>query len=211
MNNEELFKKLLSFSVNDKIKTKQKMKYLSWTYAWSTFKKEAPDANYEVLNSSDGLPYFEPKFGIMVRTEVTVNSETLSMWLPVMDGANRALKSERYSYLVKEYVNRQPTGKMTEKWVAAATMMDINKAIMRCLVKNIAMFGLGLYIFSNEDMPEMELINSSQMSEISNLISKYELMLSDLHAVFGINNLRELAAYNFDSALKWIDENKSKD
>ena len=35
-------------------------------------------------------------------------------------------------------------------------MMDINKTIMRCLVKNLAMFGLGLYIYAVEDLPETE-------------------------------------------------------
>ena len=32
-------------------------------------------------------------------------------------------------------------------------MFDINKTIMRCLVKNIAMFGLGIYIYAGEDLP----------------------------------------------------------
>ena len=41
-----------------------------------------------------------------------------------------------------------------KKTVNAADMFDINKAIMRCLVKNIAMFGLGLYIYAGEDLPE---------------------------------------------------------
>ena len=27
---------------------------------------------------------------------------------------------------------------------------------MRCLVKNLAMFGLGLYIYAGEDLPEVE-------------------------------------------------------
>ena len=33
-------------------------------------------------------------------------------------------------------------------------MFDINKTIMRCLTKNISMFGLGLYIYAGEDLPE---------------------------------------------------------
>jgi len=36
------------------------------------------------------------------------------------------------------------------------TAYDINKTIMRFLVKNLAMFGLGLYIFAGEDLPEGE-------------------------------------------------------
>ena len=35
-------------------------------------------------------------------------------------------------------------------------MTDINKTIMRCLTKNLAMFGLGLYIYAGEDLPEEE-------------------------------------------------------
>ena len=41
-----------------------------------------------------------------------------------------------------------------EKKVDSATMFDINKTIMRCLVINLAMFGLGLYIYAGEDLPE---------------------------------------------------------
>ena len=35
-------------------------------------------------------------------------------------------------------------------------MFDINKAIMRCLVKNLAMFGLGLYVYAGEDLHNEE-------------------------------------------------------
>ena len=43
---------------------------------------------------------------------------------------------------------------MEERTVEAASMFDVNKAIMRCLVKNLAMFGLGLYVYAGEDLPE---------------------------------------------------------
>ena len=33
-------------------------------------------------------------------------------------------------------------------------MFDVNKTVMRCLTKNLAMFGLGLYIYAGEDLPE---------------------------------------------------------
>jgi DNA-directed RNA polymerase subunit RPC12/RpoP len=41
-----------------------------------------------------------------------------------------------------------------EKTVEAMTMFDVNKTVMRCLVKNLAMFGLGLYIYAGEDLPQ---------------------------------------------------------
>ena len=80
----------------------------------------------------------------MVYTRVTVGNITHEMWLPVMDGANRAMKSTPYTY----------TTKFGEKTVEAFTMFDINKTIMRCLTKNLAMFGLGIYIYAGEDLPE---------------------------------------------------------
>ena len=45
-------------------------------------------------------------------------------------------------------------GLTKEKKVEAATSFDVNKALMRCLVKNLAMFGLAIYIYAGEDMPE---------------------------------------------------------
>ena len=69
------------------------------------------------------------------------------MQLPVMDGANKAMKNVSYKYTTKYN---------GEKTVEAATMFDINTAIMRCLVKNLALFGLGLYIYSGEDLPESD-------------------------------------------------------
>lgn len=59
----------------------------------------------------------------------------------------KAMKSEGYTYDTKFRKNIP---------VEPATMFDINKTIMRCLVKNLAMFGFGLYIYSGEDLPEIE-------------------------------------------------------
>jgi hypothetical protein len=204
------FERLVSLDVNSKVEMKQRQKYLSWTYAWAELKKACPDASYVVHENENGLQYFESSLGFMVKTSVTANGETHSMWLPVMDGANNAMKAERYSYQVKEYVNRQPTGKMIEKWVEAATMFDINKAIMRCLVKNIAMFGLGLYIFSGEDMPEAELIDASQITQITKLATEVGADLMKFNQFFGISRVSELHAVNFDRAIDMLNKKKKE-
>ena len=136
-----VFERLSAINVNDKVEKKDGLTYLSWAWAWSEVKKHFPDATYKVteINTSDNL-------GIMVNTEVTIEGETLEMWLPVMDGKNKAMKKESYTYQTK----------YGEKTVEAATMFDINKTLMRCLVKNLAMFGLGIYIYAGEDLPESE-------------------------------------------------------
>ena len=121
--------------------------YLSWPWAWAEVKKRYPDAHYEVVKNENGLPYFaDEKLGIMVYTRVTIDGVTHEMWLPVMDGNNRAMRFEPYEI----------QGKYKTVQVKAATMFDVNKTVMRCLVKNLAMFGLGLYIYAGEDLPEAE-------------------------------------------------------
>lgn len=148
----EKFNQLSSLNLNEKTESKNGLTYVSWANAWKAFKEVYPTATYKVINNPQtNLPYFiDPSLGIMVFTEVSADGLTYSMWLPVMDGANKAMKTEAYTYQVWDKVNR----KYVEKKVEAATMFDINKTLMRCLVKNLAMFGLALYIYSGEDMPE---------------------------------------------------------
>ena len=125
------FEEITKINVNEKTEKKGNLTYLSWAWAWAEFKKVYPDAQYEVVKFADGKPYYhDDKTGYMVYTKVTAEGLTYEMWLPVMDSRNRALLD--------------------------ATMFDINKTIMRCLTKNLAMFGLGLYIYAGEDLPEGE-------------------------------------------------------
>lgn len=151
----DVFKTLNGINVNEHTEKKKngstELTYLSWAWAWAEVMKKYPDAEYTIFHDEQHRPYIEdPVLGIMCMTTVTINGQTREMWLPVMDGANKAMKREAYTYKVW---NRQ-TNRMEEKTVAAATMFDINKTIMRCLVKNLAMFGLGLYIYAGEDLPE---------------------------------------------------------
>lgn len=145
------FQKLNQINVNSFIEKKNGLSYLSWPNAWAETMKAYPDAGYEVVKQPNGLPYtYDPNTGYMVYTRVTIDGVTREMFLPVMDGANKAMKAEPYTYYTGYGQYRK------EKTCEAATMFDVNKAIMRCLVKNLAMFGLGLYIYAGEDLPEGE-------------------------------------------------------
>jgi len=64
-----------------------------------------------------------------VRCSVTIDGVSHMMWLAVMDNNNRAIKN--------------PDARA------------VNDARMRCLVKAIAMHGLGLYIYAGEDLPDV--------------------------------------------------------
>lgn len=143
------FKTLSQINVNGMVEKKQTggstLTYLSWASAWQVAKENFPDIEYEIeKNPETGLPYwYDPLTGYMVFTKVTLGGQTHEMWLPVMDGTNHAMKAEPYEVQTKYK-------KFT---VQAATMTDINKTIMRCLVKNLSIFGLGLYIYRGEDLP----------------------------------------------------------
>lgn len=68
-----------------------------------------------------------PNNTVEVRVSVTIKGQEHMMWLPVMDYKN----------------NSKPN----------PTSRDISDARMRCLVKAIAMHGLGHHIYAGEDLP----------------------------------------------------------
>lgn len=182
-----VFEKLNGINVNGHKEEKNGLSYLSWVWAWAEVKKAYPDANY-TIEKFNGLPYvYDEKTGYMVYTTVTIEGITHEMWLPVMDGANKAMKAEPYTYTVKRY------GKEESKTVAAATMFDVNKAIMRCLVKNLAMFGLGLYIYAGEDLPESEQAaypsREEMLKEVSKSYPEGSKNLAALLGTFGVDAL----------------------
>lgn len=141
------FEKLSAINVNDKVEKKSNLTYLSWAWAWSETKKACPDATYKIKETE-----YDEHLGFMCHTEVTIAGETLEMWLPVMDGANKSMLKKSYTYKGNAWEGGRKV--VVDKTVEAATTFDINKTIMRCLVKNLAMFGMGIYIYAGEDLPE---------------------------------------------------------
>lgn len=177
---EQVFKKLYHKDVSNYTKSvkagSRSLNYLSWSHAWAEVKKDYPNATYKIKKFGEAqLPYvYDENTGYMVFTEVAIEEQTHEMWLPVMDGANKAMKSEPYTYQVINWVNGKRDG-FIDKRVEQASMFDINTAIMRCLTKNLAMFGLGLYIYSGEDLPEqpeieIEYINTNDIEIIEQRI-----------------------------------------
>lgn len=138
------FEDVYAINVNDKTEKKGSLTYLSWPFAWAEFKKVYPDAAYKVNEFGGNFCAGNEKMGYMVQTQVTAGEQTYEMWLPVMDMRNNTILQPR--------------------------MTEINKAIMRCLTKNLAMFGLGLYIYAGEDLPEtpkdFEPITEKELSEV---------------------------------------------
>lgn len=139
-----IFDELNAVNVNDHTEKKNGLTYLSWSWAWGELMKRHPEAVVSI-REWDGKPYlYDENLGYLCEVSVTIGDETRTMWLPVMDGSNKAMKNHPYTIKTR----------YGEKTVEAATMFDINTTIMRCLVKCISLFGLGLYIYAGEDLPE---------------------------------------------------------
>ncbi|MEO7129301.1 MAG: DUF1071 domain-containing protein [Rhodoferax sp.] len=121
------FARLSAINVSEHIEKKGGFSYLSWPYAVAQLRLADPQASWEVRRF-EGLPYLASEAGVFVEVAVTVQGITLSQIHPVLDGRNRPL--------------------------IAPTSFDINTSIQRCLVKAIALHGLGLYIYAGEDLPQ---------------------------------------------------------
>ena len=198
------FSELYTLNVNENVEKKEGLSYLSWSWAVAEILKKYPDMTYEILRFDNNLPYtYDEKTGYMVFTKVTIEGITREMWLPVMDSKNKAMLDHEYTYEVKNW----KTGEVVEKIVAPATMFDINKTIMRCLTKNFAMFGLGLYIYAGEDLPEEEQtkkITEEQIAKIKELVP--ENKTQDMLTYYKIKKIEDMLYTDAKSLI----ERKSK-
>lgn len=159
MSEKNYFTELYAVNVNDKKEKKNGLDYLSWAAAWAEICKRDPKAEWKVFARSDGAEYFVNGSTARVKTSVTAFGKTLEMSLNVMDHRNQSLIAPE----CLPQLNPQ----------AAAQFGNAHqKAIMRCLAKNIAMHGLGLYIYEGEDIPEPSELNADQIAELRRLISE---------------------------------------
>jgi len=119
---------LLKINVNDHTERKGNLTYLSWAWAWAEVLKIDPAARYTVHEWADMPVCYLRNGTAMVKVSVEIKGDIKTCLLPVMDNRNRS--------------------------IADPDSFAVNTAIMRCLTKCIALFGLGLYIFAGEDLPE---------------------------------------------------------
>jgi len=131
MEKQSVFATLSTISVKDKIERKGNLDYLSWANAWAMLKANYPDTQRMVYESPfTGLNYFTDGTTAYVKVGILVNGWEHIDYLPIMDFRNNAIP------------------------LAKITSMDVNKAIQRSTAKAIAMHGLGLSLWTGEDIPE---------------------------------------------------------
>jgi hypothetical protein len=124
---KELIAKLLTKNVNDHVEKKNGLSYLSWAWAWAEALKADANATFKV-EMFDGKCFMDINGTAMVFVTVTMFNKPMTCQLPVMDYRNKAIpKPDAFA---------------------------VNTAIMRCMTKALALHGLGMYLYSGEDLPE---------------------------------------------------------
>lgn len=122
-----MIKDLLKLNVNEHTEKKGNLTYLSWAWAWDLALKADEQATYKVEMFGDKC-YMDINGTAMVFVTVTIFGKPMTCQLPVMDYKNKAITNP--------------------------DAFAINTAIMRCMTKTLSLHGLGLYIYSGEDLPE---------------------------------------------------------
>jgi hypothetical protein len=118
---------LLKKNVNDHVEKKNGLSYLSWAWAWAEALKADAKASYKIEMFGDKC-FMDINGTAMVFVTVTMFDKPMTCQLPVMDYRNKAIPNP--------------------------DAFAVNTAIMRCMTKALALHGLGLYLYSGEDVPE---------------------------------------------------------
>tara|TARA_R100001510_G_C7656234_1_gene216063 strand:+ start:4718 stop:5392 length:675 start_codon:yes stop_codon:yes gene_type:complete len=125
---KDVWNTLSKIDCSEHIEKKMNLSYLSWAWAWGIFVENYPEAQYRFYEDKEsGIPYIQfPDGTAEVRCRVSVTDKVWrEMWLPVMNHKNQA--------------------------IVKPDAMAVSNAKMRCLVKCLAMLGLGHYIYAGED------------------------------------------------------------
>ena len=130
---------------------------------------------------------------------MTLAGLTLSQIHPVLDGKNRP--------------------------IFEPTAFDINTSIQRCLVKAIALHGLGLYVYAGEDLPDGETdkptppkapvapitgakASPAQLRYIERLIDETGSDLAKVLDYFGVSALTELHSHAASRAITSLEKQR---
>jgi hypothetical protein len=191
------FARLAQINVNEHIERKGDFAYLSWTYAVQQLRLADPAATWEVRRF-EGLPYLKTETGFFVEVAVIVQGITLSQIHPVLDSRNRPIEKP--------------------------SCFDINTALARCLVKAIALHGLGLYVYAGEDLPQpdktapvgpksavpatVKRVSQFQVRKIEQLMTQVGADRDRLLSYFAVSSLSEVPASQYARVIRSLENHR---
>lgn len=163
---ENVFKKLSEIDVSGKVEKKGSQNYISWSNAWALAKQLYPSIQRVVYEDPiTGLNYFQDGKTAYVKVGIIIDGLEHIDYLPVMSYNNKSLTLDN------------------------VTSFEVTKTIQRSTVKALAMMGLGLQMWSGED-----LIDSVKTAKPAST-SKIDLSVNDT---------------NWAGVVKYVEANKTK-
>jgi len=178
------FAQLARVDVSEYVEKKGEFSYLSWAWAVDRLRKAYPDATWEVKRFN-GVPYLKTDCGYFVEVAVTVAGVTLSQIHPVLDARNRP--------------------------ISEPNAFEINTSIQRCLVKAIALHGLGLYLYAGEDLPEgaePAKLSKEQQANLQKLIDEVGADMAKFLGYFKVEKLADLPAAEHQRAVNALEKKR---
>jgi len=122
-------------NINVNEHTEKKGKFTYLSWAWAVDKLLQLDPTATWTHTK---PESFADGTMMVFCSVTAFGKTMTSMLPVINNQNKAISNPN--------------------------AMDVNTAMQRCLVKAIALHGLGLYIYAGEDIPHEDAEDLTQVA-----------------------------------------------
>lgn len=165
---------LRKVNVSDRIEKKNNLSYLSWAFAVDELLVRDPSATWDYRFGIDhetgqAVPFIYIGQTAMVFCTVKAFGVERTAQLPVMDHRNKPIPHP--------------------------DAFQVNTAMQRCLAKAIALHGLGLYIYSGEDIPPDEekkepptpKVTADELVQAKELLANAE-SVDDLRKVFATLN-----------------------
>ena len=119
---------LSKIDCSEHVEKKGRFSYLSWAWAWGILMEHYPNATFDNHLNFDGYPcFFDANGNAMVRVTLCIDEVCHCEDFPVLNHQNKSIKNP--------------------------DSFAVNTALKRCLVKCMAYFGLGHYIYAGEDLP----------------------------------------------------------
>lgn len=129
---------------------------------------------------------------MMVSCTVTAFGKPITMHLPVMDHRNQAIKNP--------------------------DAFQVNKNMMRCLVKAIACHGLGLYIYAGEDLPMEEsehqpkgFVTAEQAANLEALVTETGSNRAAFLKFASADSFSKIRAASYDNMVKALESKRQKE
>ena len=182
---QSTFMKLFKTDVSEYVKKKGNFNYLSWAYAVRELKKLHPTATWHVheydhvvtgISTVAKVPFIKTECGYFVKVTVIVNDIEATQIHPVLDNYNKTIDTPN--------------------------AFEINTSIQRCLVKAIALHGLGIHIYAGEDLPPSPPLDTTQQKKLLTLLEKQSKGAEVINVVMDQISSGTINQGNFQKALE---------